>query len=113
MSYNREKNVFQRLFKNDTVNSLVRRSSDKNVCNDSLDLVLSSVYNHETDLFVSKFDTLLQLDNAKYNPIKEKLYNEMIEAQRNDIHHPLVIGKFNKHLVFSFEKGLCIQNLRN
>lgn len=82
--------VFQRLFKMDTVNTFARRVCDKKV--DSLDLVLSSVYNHEKDLFVSKFDTLLQLDNARYNPVKEKLYNELIEVQKNNIHHPVIIG---------------------
>lgn len=87
------KDVYQRLFERDTVNSLVRRICDKRICHDSLDLVLSSIYNHEKDLFVSKFDTLLQLENAKYNPIKEKLYEEKLEAQKNDIHHPLVMGK--------------------
>lgn len=96
-----EKNVFQRLFKKDTVNSLVRRLCDKKTCHDSLDLVLSSVYNHETDLFVSKFHTLLQLDNAKYNPVKEKLYNDMLESERNNIHHPLLIGNwFNEMQYF-------------
>lgn len=89
-----ERDVFQRLFKKDTVNSLVRRICDKRIYHDSLDLVLSSVYNHEKDLFVSKFHTLLQLENAKYNPVKEKLYNELLETQKNNIHHPLVIGKF-------------------
>lgn len=97
MSSKREKNVFIRLFKNDTVNSLARRLCDKKTRHDSLDLVLSSVYNHEKDLFVSKFNTLLQLENARYNPTKEKLYNEMVMAEKNNIHHPLVIGK---HLVF-------------
>lgn len=92
MTSRREKNVFIRLFKRDTVNSLARRLCDKKMCTDSLDLVLSSVYNHEKDLFVSKFDTLLQLENARYNPTKEKLYNEMIFAEKNNIHHPLVIG---------------------
>ncbi|XP_031627730.1 uncharacterized protein LOC116343666 [Contarinia nasturtii] len=86
------KDVYTRLFERDTVNSLVRRNCSKRMCQDSLDLVLSSVYNHEKDLFVSKFDTLLQLENAKYNPIKEKLYMEKLAAQRNDIHHPLVMG---------------------
>lgn len=85
-------NVFQRLFRKDTVNSISRR-----VCNsvypDSLDLVLSSVYNHEKSLFSSKFDTILQIDNAKHNPIKEKLFEEMILKEKNNIHHPLVIGK--------------------
>lgn len=90
-----ERDVFQRLFKKDTVNSLVRRICDKRICHDSLDLVLSSVYNHEKDLFVSKFHTLLQLENAKYNPVKEKLYNELLETQKNNIHHPLVIGKIS------------------
>ena len=103
MSPNIERNVFVRLFKTDTVNTLARRLCDKKTCNDSLDLVLSSVYNHEKDLFVSKFDTLLQLENAKYNPIKEKLYNEMIIAQKNNIHHPLVIGKcLLKHFFILF-----------
>lgn len=86
-------NVFQRLFRKDTVNSIARR-----VCSadfpDSLDLVLSSVYNHEKNLFPNKCDTILQIDNAKHNPIKEKLYEEMILKEKNDIHHPLVIGKF-------------------
>lgn len=92
MSSKSEKNVFLRLFKKDTVNTLARRLCDKKMCHDSLDLVLSSVYNHEKDLFASKFDTLLQLENARYNPAKEKLYNEMIMAEKNNIHHPLVIG---------------------
>lgn len=85
-------NVFQRLFRKDTVNSNARR-----VCNsdypDSLDLVLSSVYNHEKNLFANKCDTILQIDNAKHNSIKEKLYDEMILKEKNNIHHPLVIGK--------------------
>lgn len=85
-------NVFQRLFKKDTVNSLARRICNKKLCDDSLDLVLSSVYNHEKDLFVSKFNTVLQLDNAKYNPIKEQLYNNQLQAEKNNIHHPLVMG---------------------
>lgn len=87
-----EKDVFQRLFKKDTVNSLVRRTQIDSY-SDSLDLVLSSIYNHEKDLFASKFKTLLQLENALNNPIKEQLYNEMIVKERNNIHHPLVIGK--------------------
>lgn len=85
--------VFERLFKRDTVNSFVRRIYGREKHKDSLDLVLSSVYNHEKDLFVSKFDTLLQLENAKYNTVKEKLYDEKMKAQKNNIHHPLVIGK--------------------
>lgn len=86
-----ESSVFQRLFKKDTINSLVRRTCNKSY-NDSLDLVLSSVYNHEKDLFVSKFETLLQLNNATINPVKEKLYEEMVQKERNNIFHPLVIG---------------------
>lgn len=85
--------VFERLFKKDTVNSFVRRICGREKHWDSLDLVLSSVYNHEKDLFVSKFDTLLHIENAKYNPVKEKLYDEKIKAQKNNIHHPLVIGR--------------------
>lgn len=85
--------VYERLFRKDTVNSFVRRICGREKHWDSLDLVLSSVYNHEKDLFVSKFDTLLQLENAKYNPVKEKLYDEKIKAQKNNIHHPLVIGR--------------------
>lgn len=84
--------VFQRLFRKDTVNSVARR-----VCNsdypDSLDLVLSSVYNHEKSLFANKFETILQIDNTKHNSIKEKLYEEMVQSEKNNIHHPLVIGK--------------------
>lgn len=85
--------VFQRLFRKDTVNSVARR-----VCNshypDSLDLVLSSVYNHEKNLFANKFETILQIDNSKHNSIKEKLYEEMVQREKNNIHHPLVIGKY-------------------
>lgn len=86
-----EKDVFQRLFEKDTVNSLVRRTRIDSH-SDSLDLVLKSIYNHEKDLFASKFETLLQLNNAINNPIKEQLYNELIYKERNNIHHPLVIG---------------------
>lgn len=101
-----QRNVYQRLFKQDTVNSLVRRICDKKMRHDSLDLVLSSVYNHEKDLFVSKFHTLLQLENAKYNPMKEKAYNELLESQRNNIHHPLVIGKLqNLKFILTFFKS--------
>lgn len=85
-------NVFQRLFRKDTVNSIARRVCD-NKYPDSLDLVLSSVYNHEKNLFSNKCDTTLQIDNAKYNPIKEKLFEEMILKKKNNIHHPLIIGK--------------------
>lgn len=85
--------VFHRLFKKGTVNSLARRICDDSRA-DSLDLVLSSVYNNEKDLYVSRFETLLQLDNARFNPIKVKLYDEMIQIEKNNIHHPLVIGKF-------------------
>lgn len=85
-------NVFQRLFQKYTVNSIARRVCSKDHP-DSLDLVLSSVYNHEKSLFANKFDTVLQIDNAKHNTIKEKLYEEMIRKEKNDIHHPLVIGK--------------------
>lgn len=84
--------VFQRLFQKDTVNSVARRVCDQ-IHADSLDFVLSSVYNHVSDLFVSKFDTILQLDNAKHNPIKENLFNKIIQNEKNNIHHPLVIGK--------------------
>lgn len=84
-------NVFQRLFKKDTVNSFARR-----VCNsdypDSLDFVLSAVYNHEKNLFSSKSDTILQLENANHNPIKEKLFEDIIAKEKNNIHHPLIIG---------------------
>lgn len=97
-----EECVFERLFKKDTVNSLVRRSCDKEKRSDSLDLVLSSVYNHEKDLFVSKFETFLQLENAKYNPIKEKLYDEKIRAERNNIHHPLIIGNIRIFSKFEY-----------
>lgn len=94
--------VFERLFKRDTVNSFVRRICGREKHWDSLDLVLSSVYNHEKDLFVSKFDTLLRNENAKYNPVKEKLYDEKIEAQKNNIHHPLVIGKCIYIYIYSY-----------
>lgn len=86
-------NVFQRLFRRDTVNSVARRVGNKEYRGDSLDLVLSSVYNHEKNLFFNKFQTILQIDNAKHNPIKEKLYEEMVLKEKNNIHHPLVIGK--------------------
>lgn len=85
-------NVFQRLFRKDTVNSIARRVSNREHP-DSLDLVLSSVYNHEKNLFPDKFDTILQIDNAKHNSIKEKLYQEKVLKEKNNIHHPLVIGK--------------------
>lgn len=85
-------NVFQRLFRKDTVNSFARRVCDRKHA-DSLDLVLSSVYNHEKNLFGSKFDTILQLDNAKHNPMKEKLFEELILKEKNNIHHPIIIGK--------------------
>lgn len=94
------KNVYHRLFKTDTVNSLARRLCDKKKHLDSLDLVLSSVYNHETDLFVSKFETVLQIDNAKYNATKERLYDEMVELERNNIYHPLVIGITGSYFIY-------------
>lgn len=84
----------QRLFKENTFNSLARQQSTGNGVPDSLDLILTSVYNHESDLFVNKCDTILQLENAKVNPIKEKLIKDMNEIRRNYIHHPLVIGNF-------------------
>lgn len=84
----------ERLFKQNTVNSLVRRNTNRKTFPDSLDLILSSVYNHETDLFVDKFHTKLQLDNAKYNPIRETMIQDMNEIRRKYIHHPLVIGKW-------------------
>lgn len=106
--------VFMRLFQKDTVNSLARRISNNSIA-DSLDLVLSSVYNHEKDLFVNKFETLLQMDNAKHNPIKEKLYNEMIQKERNDIQHPLVIGKIcdtlEMKLIVTFRKKKLLGGL--
>lgn len=84
-------NVFQRLFKNDTVNSVARRMCNKNYP-DALDLVLSSVYNHETNLFLSKFETIMQIENAKHNPIKEKLFEQLCQKEKANIHHPLIIG---------------------
>lgn len=86
-------NVYQRLFRKDTVNSIARRSAIAGSSPDSLDLILSSVYNHEKNSFANKFDTVLQIENAKYNSIKEKLYEEMIRKEKSNIHHPLVIGK--------------------
>lgn len=60
---------------------------------DSLDLILSSVYNHETQLFINKNDTVLQLENAKINPIKEKMIKDLNEMRKNYIHHPLILGE--------------------
>lgn len=85
-------NVFQRLFQENTVNSVARRVCDNKYA-DSLDFVLSSVYNHDKNLFSSKFDTILQIDNAKHNPLKEKLLEETILKEKNNIYHPLIIGK--------------------
>lgn len=84
--------VFQRLFQKDTVNSIARRMCNRNYP-DALDLVLSSVYNHERSLFFSKFDTIMQIENTKQNPIKEKLFEELIQMEKANIHHPLITGK--------------------
>lgn len=91
----------ERLFKTNTVNSLQRQKCDTKQSVDSLDLTLSSVYNHESDLFVQKCNTILQLENAKFNPIKEKLIQDMNAFRRNYIHHPLIIGnliQYNLHI---------------
>lgn len=84
--------VHQRLFKQDTVNSLARRRANLKV--DSLDLSLSSVYNHEADLFLNRKQTVLQMVNSPDNPIKKRLFEEMKERQRKSLHHPLIIGKY-------------------
>lgn len=86
-------NVFQRLYQKDTVNSVARRRSDKKYP-DALDLVLSSVYNHEKDSFSSKFDTIMQIENAKRNSIKENLFEDIIQQEKANIHHPLIIGDY-------------------
>lgn len=87
----------QRLFEQDTVNSSIRNECNKNkykMCiPDSLDLILSSVYNHATQLFIDKNNTVLQLENAKFNPIKVKLIKDLNEMRRNNIHHPLILGE--------------------
>lgn len=87
----------QRLFEKNTVNSSIRNHCNKNknkkCIPDSLDLNLSSVYNQETDLFIDRNDTVLQLENAKFNPIKEKMKKELNEMRRNYIHHPLILGE--------------------
>lgn len=95
MASSKAKYSSQRLFEQNTVNSIARQKAKKKFVPDSLDLVLSSVYNHENDLFVDKRHTILQLENAKYNPIKEKLMKDMNVIRRNYIHHPLVIGKLD------------------
>lgn len=82
--------VHQRLFKQDTVNTLARRGTIKPV--DSLDLSLSSVYNHETDLFLNRKQTILQMANWPDDPNKKRLYEEMKQRQRTSLHHPLIIG---------------------
>lgn len=90
---NSPKSTHQRLFEQHTVNSLARRSTNKGKSVDSLDLSLSSVYNHETDLFHSKDRTVLQVTNSANNPIKQHLYEELMERQRKSLHHPLIIGE--------------------
>lgn len=88
----------QRLFEQQTVNSLARRSNNAKPV-DSLDLSLSSVYNHETDLFHSKHRIVLQMANSAVNPIKQRLYEELKERQRKSLHHPLIIGEFAKLVI--------------
>lgn len=99
----------QRLFEKDTVNSLIRNkcniNKNKIFIPDSLDLILSSVYNHETQLFIDKNDTVLQLENAKFNPIRDKMKQDLNELRRNYIHHPLILGE-----CFSpYSASICIK----
>lgn len=96
-------------FEKDTINSSIRNKCNKNkneMCiPDSLDLILSSVYNHETQLFIDKNDTVLQLKNAKFNPIQEKMINDLTKLQRNCIHHPLILGE----CCSSYSVSICIK----
>lgn len=84
------KSIHQRLFKQETVNSIARRNTTKLV--DSLDLSLSAVYNHEADLFHRKNQTVLQMVNAPNNPIKQRLFDELAAQRKYSLHHPLIIG---------------------
>lgn len=87
------KKPHQRLFEQKTINSFIRCSSDKRNSLDSLDLSLSSVYNHETNLFASKFKTVLQLENSEFNPFEKQVFDEANKKCKKYLHHPLVIGK--------------------
>lgn len=102
-----------RLFEKDTVNSSIRNECNKNKNKhnvaDSLDWILTSVYNHETQLFVDKKDTVLQLENAKFNPIKEKMKKDLNELRRNYIHHPLILGGWTQCLI-QFPFAACIKS---
>lgn len=84
------KSIHQRLFKQETVNSMARRNTVKPV--DSLDLSLSAVYSHDTDLFHRKNQTVLQMVNSPNNPIKQRLFDELEEKRKKYLHHPLIIG---------------------
>lgn len=85
----------ERLFKQETVNSSIRNlKSNKLPAVDSLDLVLLSVYNHETDLFRSKFDVYLQKESAKVENVKRSsTVTDINTIRRNYFHHPLVFGR--------------------
>lgn len=101
------KSTHQRLFEQHTVNSLARRVN-KSESVDSLDLSLSAVYNHETDLFHSKHRTVLQMVNSANNPIRQRLYDELKERQRKSLHHPLIIGEQKKTLIYSLKMQISV-----
>lgn len=101
--------VHQRLFKQDTVNTLARRGTIKPV--DSLDLSLSSVYNHETDLFLNRKQTILQMANWPDDPNKKRLYEEMKQRQRTSLHHPLIIGNDQQKKYTTKKKSYTLKYL--
>lgn len=86
---NKNHSFHHRLFKHDTINSISRRIKIKSI--DSLDIILSAAYNHETDLFSSKYAIVLQPENRKCDTEWTTL--DMNTKRMNYLNHPLVIGR--------------------
>lgn len=79
-----------RLHSHQTVNSQLRRYLAITSAN-SLDLSLSAAYNHETELFASKFDVIRQPENVA-KAMDNRMNNSSLCDLRQYIGHPLIIG---------------------
>lgn len=86
--------IHQRLFKQQTVNSSIRRLKSGQLPSvDSLDSALLSVYNHETDLFNSKFEVYHQMKNSTVEDRPTSTVDDIHTNRQIYFHHPLKIGK--------------------
>lgn len=91
--------IHQRLFSHQTKSSVnhsvyCSKNDVKHSPADSLDIYLTSIYNHETDLFVDKCDIVFQEQTNGQKTYPSISEDEDKPGQLNCFGHPLVIGNF-------------------